>query len=104
MCQHILVKLPTVKFHEYPLTGLRVVACGHTGKQTDMAKLLGAFCSFPLRRSQKLQKSITLTILYSPQFSLYQLAIVENELLIPAALTRDCLGQRFPNWWVAKSF
>jgi hypothetical protein len=35
-----LYKAPYVKFHEYPSSGSRVVACGQTDGQTDMTKLI----------------------------------------------------------------
>jgi hypothetical protein len=33
MCHHILVKLTSVKFNEYPLNGLRVATCGYAGNR-----------------------------------------------------------------------
>jgi hypothetical protein len=42
----IVEKFSYIKFHEIPSSGNRVVPCGETDGQTDMTKLIVAFCKF----------------------------------------------------------
>jgi len=42
----IFEKYSHIKIHGNPSSGSRVVACGHTERQTDMAKLIVTFRSF----------------------------------------------------------
>jgi len=48
--RHIFEKYSNIEFHENPLSGSRVVPCGQTDgrthEQTDMMKLIVAFCNF----------------------------------------------------------
>ena len=37
--RQILIKLPNIKFHENPSSGIRVDNCGRTDVRTDMMKL-----------------------------------------------------------------
>jgi hypothetical protein len=39
-------KYSSIKFHEIPSSGSRVVSCGETDGQTDMTKLIVTFCSY----------------------------------------------------------
>ena len=39
-------KISNVKFHQNPSSGIRVVPCGWTDRQTDMTKLAVAFRNF----------------------------------------------------------
>jgi hypothetical protein len=42
----IFGKYWNIEFHENPSSGIRVVPCGRTDGQTDMTKLIVAFCNF----------------------------------------------------------
>ena len=44
--RQIFEKHSNIKFHENPSSGSRVVACGRTDGQTDMAKSVAAFRNF----------------------------------------------------------
>ena len=44
--RQIFEKFSTIKFHEFPSSASRVVPCGRTDGQTDMAKLIITFRSF----------------------------------------------------------
>ena len=44
--QQIFEKYSNAKFHENRSSGSRVVPCGRTDRQTDMTKLIVAFCYF----------------------------------------------------------
>ena len=46
-------KYPNIKFHENPSSGSLVVLCGRMDAQTDMAKLIAAFCNFETRLGPK---------------------------------------------------
>ena len=41
--QQTFEKFSNMKFHENPSSESRVVSCGRTDEETDMAKLIGAF-------------------------------------------------------------
>ena len=46
LSRRIFEKLSSKKFHENPSSGSRVVPCGKTDRQTDMANLIVAFRNF----------------------------------------------------------
>ena len=44
--EQIFEKVSNIKFHQNPTSGSRVVPCVQTDRQTDMTKLIVAFCNF----------------------------------------------------------
>jgi len=52
--QRIFLEAPNIKFHGNPSNESRADTCGQTDRQTDMPKLISAFCDYANARNKKI--------------------------------------------------